>query len=447
MKTKMKKRIMGWGMCMAMMLCACGCGSGESEDLMKGISARPAESLAERADTGEVYNTGGGNAGAAVAGELDQDRMEQGAAAVTDFGVRLLQNTMTEDENVLISPLSVILALGMTANGAGGETLSQMEEVFGISKEELNTFLRDYRGALPRGDKYKLSLANALWLTADERFNAEKDFLQTNADYYEAGVYRAAFDDAALKEINDWVEKNTDGMVKNILDRIDEGAVMYLVNALAFDAEWQETYEDFQVREGAFTREDKSVTKAELMYSGESLYLEDEQADGFLKYYADGKYAFAALLPHEGVSIQEYVDSLTGEELRKMLTRPREVNVQAAIPRFQSEYSVDLKEVLQEMGMREAFDENSADFLALGYSDEGNVYISRVVHKTFIAMDTKGTRAGAATVVEMRDGGELIEPEETKTVYLNRPFVYMLIDCETKLPVFLGTVVDVGEIP
>lgn len=446
MKTKMQKRIMGWGMCMAMMLCTCGCGSGESEDLMKGISARPAESLAERADR-EVYNTGGGNAGAAVTGELDQDRMEQGAVAVTDFGVRLLQNTMTEDENVLISPLSVILALGMTANGAGGETLSQMEEVFGISKGELNIFLRDFRGALPRGDKYKLSLANALWLTADKRFNAEKDFLQTNADYYEAGVYRASFDAVALKEINDWVERNTDGMVKNILDRIDEGAVMYLVNALAFDAEWQETYEDFQVREEVFTREDKSVTKAELMYSGESLYMEGEKASGFLKYYADGKYAFAALLPHEGVSIQEYVDSLTGEELRKMLTRPREVNVQAAIPRFQSEYSIDLKEALQEMGMREAFDENSADFMALGYSDEGNVYISRVVHKTFIAIDTKGTRAGAATVVEMEDGCVAIEPEEPKIVYLNRPFVYMLIDCETKLPVFLGTVVDVREIP
>ncbi len=183
------------------------------------------------------------------------------------------------------------------------------------------------------------------------------------------------------------------------------------------------------------------------MYSGESLYMEGEKASGFLKYYADGKYAFAALLPHEGVSIQEYVDSLTGEELRKMLTRPREVNVQAAIPRFQSEYSIDLKEALQEMGMREAFDENSADFMALGYSDEGNVYISRVVHKTFIAIDTKGTRAGAATVVEMEDGGVAIEPEEPKIVYLNRPFVYMLIDCETKLPVFLGTVVDVREIP
>ena len=85
--------------------------------------------------------------------------------------------------------------------------------------------------------------------------------------------------------------------------------------------------------------------------------------------------------------------------------------------------------------------------MALGYSDEGNVYISRVVHKTFIAIDTKGTRAGAATVVEMEDGGVAIEPEEPKIVYLNRPFVYMLIDCETKLPVFLGTVVDVREIP
>lgn len=452
MKAKIHKRITALGICSALTLCFCGCGSERSEDLMKGMSARPAESMAEMEDAGEAHNTAGGNTKAAVEKEQDQDRMETGAAAVTDFGVRLLQNTMTESgitesENVLISPLSVMMALGMTANGAGEETLSQMEEAFGISKGELNVFLRDYRWALPDGEKYKLSLANALWLTADERFFAEQDFLQTNADYYEAGVYRASFDDAALKEINDWVEKNTDGMVKNILDRIDERAVMYLVNALAFDAQWQEPYEDYQVREGDFTREDKSIAKVDMMYSGESQYLEGEQAVGFLKYYAGGKYAFAALLPKEGVSIQEYVMSLTGEELRSMLIHSREAEVQAAIPEFQSEYSVDLRDALRKMGIQDAFDENNANFLGLGYSDGGNIYIDRVIHKTFIAVDAEGTRAGAATVVEMEDGCAAIEPEEPKIVYLNRPFVYMLIDCETKLPVFLGTVADVGEDP
>ena len=158
---------------------------------------------------------------------------------IMDFSLRLFQNCLQDGENTLVSPLSVLSALGMTANGADGNTLAQMEETFGLTAEEMNRYLYAYTRDLPQGEKYKLSPANAIWFQDREGLFFEEDFLQTNADWYDAGLYRAPFDDSTLKEINEWVETKTDGMVKDILDKISGDAIMYLVNALAFDAEWE----------------------------------------------------------------------------------------------------------------------------------------------------------------------------------------------------------------
>jgi serpin B len=119
------------------------------------------------------------------------------------------------------------------------------------------------------------------------------------------------------------------------------------------------------------------------------------------------------------------------------------IEVKTAIPKFESDYSVEMSDILKSMGMTDAFDGGLADFSGLGKSADGNIFISRVIHKTFITVDEKGTKAGAATAVEMET---LSAPmEEPKTVYLDRPFVYMLIDCETNLPIFIGTVTDMGD--
>ena len=307
--------------------------------------------------------------------------------------------------------------LAMTANGAAGETLKQMETAMGMPVPELSAWLSDYREALPRADKYK----------PDEKL-------------FGAGVYRSPFDDSTLREINGWVKENTDGMIEQVLDEIPPDAVMYLVNALAFDAEWQEIYHDYQVREGECTCEDGRVQKEDMMYSTENAWLEDEHAKGFLKYYADGKYAFAALLPEEGMALQDYLSTLNGAKLRGILDNPKRAQVDAAILKYESEYSIEMSEVLQSMGMTDAFDIGAADFSGLGHSEAGNLYISRVLHKTYIAVDEKCTKAGAATAVEMRDECTAIEEPVVMTVYLDRPFLYMIIDCEQNVPVFIGTV-------
>lgn len=194
-----------------------------------------------------------------------------------------------------------------------------------------------------------------------------------------------------------------------------------------------------------FTTENGSEQIAELMYSEENEYLEDENTTGLIKYYKDGKYAFAGLLPKEGISVSEYISSLTGEKLMRLLNNSQSVPVDAAIPKFDNEYDTEMSEILKDMGMTNAFDPGLADFSGLGTSTDGNIYINRVLHKTYIAVDEQGTKAGAATAVELMTEAAMIDSAERKTVYLNRPFIYMLIDSEAKLPVFMGTVMDIKE--
>lgn len=372
------------------------------------------------------------------------DSLNASNAAVTDFAVRLFQASEEDGKNTLISPLSVLCALAMTANGAENETLEEMEAVLGMNKDELNLYLYSYIKNLPSDEKYKLNLANSIWFTEDERFTVNEDFLQTNADYYGADIYKAPFNDKTCKEINKWVRQKTDGMIPEILDEIPTDAVMYLINALAFEAEWHKTYEKAQVRDGEFTKEDGTKQSAEFMYGTEVTYLEDEKASGFVKYYKGGKYAFVAMLPYEGVTVSEYVASLDGEALNTMLTNPGYTTVFTAMPKFETEYSVEMDKVLKGMGMHSSFSADNADFKALGTSERGNIYINRVLHRTYISVGEKGTKAGAATVVEMNDeaGMEMIEPKE---IYLDRPFVYMLIDCENKIPFFIGTMTDIEK--
>ena len=375
---------------------------------------------------------------------LSAEDLSAGGATLTDFAVRLLQASEEKEKNTLVSPLSVLYALSMTANGAKGETLHQMEQTLGSDTQTLNEYLYSYRNALPHGKNYKLHLADSIWFTKDERFTVNQQFLQTNGDYYGADIYRASFDDKTCKEINGWVKKHTDGMIPEILDEIPEAAVMYLVNALAFEAEWDAIYKEDQIYSDQFTLADGTTRNVKMMSSTVPKYLEDENATGFIKYYAGGEYAFAALLPDEDLLLSDYVADLDGAALHDLLRNAEDTSVLTRIPKFETEYSTDLAVVLAQMGMPLAFDAEQADFSGLGSSSTGNIYISRVLHKTFISVAEKGTKAGAATVVETKDSSiPLLDGK--KQVYLDRPFVYMLIDCNTMSPFFIGTMYDVQQ--
>lgn len=378
-----------------------------------------------------------------VTGKVSDDAFAQSQMRLA---VELFQSSVLEskDENVLISPLSIQLALAMTANGADGDTKAEMEALLGgeISLEDLNEYLYSYVNNLPSAEKYKLQIANSIWFRDDEgRLQVEKDFLQKNADYYGAQAYKAAFDDQTLKDINNWVKDHTDRMIDSILDQIDEDAVMYLINALVFDAEWQHVYDKSDVYKGKFTNIGGTEKQVDMMHSEETVYLQDENAIGFMKPYSGSKYNFAVLLPNEGVDIYEYIAGLTGEELMETLSTPQLGMVMTTLPKFSYEYELTMNDVLKELGMPSAFSGDTADFSKMAHSSRGNIYIGDVLHKTFISVDELGTKAGAVTKVQMNDESA---PMSEWVVTLNRPFVYMIIDNETNLPVFIGTVLDIG---
>jgi len=311
-----------------------------------------------------------------------------------------------------------------------------------MSVEELNLYLYSYINSLPQGEKYKLSVANSIWFKDDPRFTVNQGLLQANADYYGAEIYKSPFNNQTLNDINNWVKNETHNMIPKIIDEIPEEALMYLINALAFEAEWTKIYEDDQVHDRTFTKEDGTEQDVELMYSTEGKYLEDRNATGFIKYYSGRKYAFVALLPNEGVTVSEYVSSLDGSSLAAMLANAESRTVETAIPKFESEYTVEMSEILEAMGMPSAFDDKRAEFDGIGEWSEGPIYISEVLHKTYIQVGERGTKAGAVTSVGL-DGATSADPSEIKRVYLDRPFVYMVIDCETNTPFFIGIVMDV----
>ena len=361
------------------------------------------------------------------------------AAKATDFAIRLFKQSAPGKNNVLISPLSVLCALAMMQNGAEGTTLEEMQKALGMDTDELNGFFRSYLYSLKSSQNCKIKLANSVWFKDDDNLTVDIDFLQTNADYYGASAYKTPFDKAAVRDINNWVRISTDKMIRKITDKIPDDAVMYLVNALCFDAEWENKFKSKDVNKGSFTTENGEKRKVKMMTSEEHVYFDDGKATGFLKYYKGGRYAFVAMLPNKGVTLDEYIASLDGQAVYDMLSHRGGPDVEIRMPKFKYEYSAEMSDALKAMGINKAFDNDDADFSGIGTLDIGNIFLSSVLHKTYISVDEAGTRAGAVTIIEHGEfaGGPV------RFVYLDRPFVYMLVDTETNIPFFIGTVTDI----
>ena len=352
-------------------------------------------------------------------------------SAYSNFSVELLKKCFDGKSNTLISPLSVSTALTMTANGANGQTKDEMEKVLGsgMPLDKLNNYLSSFGGSLTSGEDFKLKNANSIWFIKDNNFNVNNEFLQTNADLYHAEIYKRAYNSEVVNDINNWVTEHTDGMIDKLLDSNDKLSNIALINAIAFDAVWETYYFDNFVEDGTFTDANGNEKSVTMLASEESEYINGDNCTGFIKKYKGGKYGFAAILPDSNVSVDEFVGSLTGEKLFKMLQNTETANVVANIPKFEYEYSADLNEMLKTLGMPTAFSD-SADFSGIS-SDK--LLISDVLHKTKISVTEEGTRAVAATGVVMSAA-----PDGDKQVILNRPFMYMIIDTETMLPLFAG---------
>ncbi len=402
---------------------------------------------------------------------------QKGNEASFNFSAELLKSCNEPGKNAFVSPFSVMAALSMTANGANGTTLAEMEKTLGADRNVLNayfkaypTYLRNPGSTTPYVEEYydywsgeyqysevvpaTLEVANSIWYNNDgSHSKLNPTFVKEVLDYYNSEVFAAPFNQDTCDALNGWVNEKTHERIPKILEKMNKDALMYLANAVAFEGDWEEPYDkDYAVRDGIFTDDNGKQTPVELMYSSEDTYLKDgDYADGFMKYYKGYNYAFAALLPKKGVKLSDYINSLTGERLENALQPDTDTYdyVKAVTPKFKQEYDASLKTNLEAMGMPTAFDKDKADFYRMIQSNPyGSPWIGDVLHKTFIDVNETGTSAAAVTVVEMMEPGaidEPVDPPKTITVRLDRPFVYMIVNVETKTPVFIGAMETMGE--
>ena len=366
-------------------------------------------------------------------------------AAMADFSMTLANTTLSMEKegkaNHLISPLSAMICLSMLANGAEGETLAQMEAVLGMPIDELNESLYAYTEGLYIGEDCKVSLADSIWYRDGDSFTVREEFLQTCADWYQAQQYAAPFDETTRKDINKWVDHYTDGMIDSILeDPIPADTVMYLINALVFDAKWETEYEKKDIASDTFTAQNGTESAVEMLCSDESRYLTVEGGFGVAKPYKGGGYCFVGLLPEEGTDIYEFAASLDGGDWTAMWQEQVRTTVYTRIPEFTYASDMRLTPVLQEMGMTDLFDAERADLSGIGGGAAGNLYCSGVFQKTFIQVDRNGTKAAAVTWAVNK--AESAAPVEPKYVYLDRPFVYAIVDTGTGLPLFVGVMTE-----
>ena len=353
------------------------------------------------------------------------------AAVAADFSITLLRNAAKPDKTTLLSPYSVLLALGMTANGANSATLQEMEQALGAKTDDLNHWLAACRLA----EDGKVVSANSLWTR--QELEVRKEFRKTIRKQYDAELHEGEF---SMEAVNDWVRKNTKGRIEKILEQDDPMSQACLVNALTFDAEWPVAYTPESVYDGTFFTSDGSRQVVPFLHSVEESYFELAGAEGFVRPYAGERYVFAGLLPAEGTTPEELLQALDGEALLNALGEPQTEEVHVAIPKLIAATDrMQLKEPLRAMGMELAFTD-AADFSLLS---DTPLKIDAVQQKTYLQVDESGTIGAAVTSIPMMEA-TAVQTEEPKTVYLTRPYLCVIFDHETQSIVFLGIVNQVS---
>lgn len=372
-------------------------------------------------------------------GTVQKEQIEQ----LADFSYTLLRNTAQyQKQDVLLSPLSAWLALSMTGQGAKGETAAAFVRFFdGMAEDDQKLLaawlLQDLEGHLE--GTTDISLANSIW--CDDEITVNTDFLQSIQAYYRALVMKQDLQEKdAIKRVNGWIAKVTDNRIPEMLDQIDQDAVMLLINALTLEAKWQTPFDSGNTYKDTFYRADKSEITLEFMHQQyqKADYLQWEQGEGIVLPYDDGRLAMVALLPVADSDYEALLEQLSASWMQEQLKRRQERVVQLALPKFEINSRLNLNDICTAMGLEIAFDAKRADFTGLGTSPKGDIYISSVLQNCQLKVDEAGTEAAAATVVEMVAEGAAREPDDLILLNLNRPFVYLILDQETQVPLFAG---------
>ncbi len=365
----------------------------------------------------------------------------------TDFSKAFLDSTsefsmemfkqLANKENAVYSPVPLYLALGLVVNGAEGDTKNEILNVlakYGITVDELNLYYKSLIQELTQKKKdTKLTIKNSIWY--HDNFEVKQDFLKTNKTYFDAYAYKRDFRASGTPEvINNWVKQVTEGKIDKMVEEIDPNVVMMLFSSIYFDAKWENPFSKANTSQGEFHVSEKKKVNADFMYKKayiEAFHNDNEKEQGVMLPYSDGRFAFMAILPDEATDVREYIKTLDKESIAQKMNSLKTMDVALRLPKFEIEFGKSIIDELKALGIVEAFDKNKANLSGMG-SASGNLYISEVSQKTYIRIDEEGTQAASVVKIEASD--------ESLGFYanFNRPFVYMIIDTKTNLPIFMG---------
>jgi len=360
-----------------------------------------------------------------------------------DFDTDLFKASFSasKNKNVVVSPFSVKMALSMAAQGANGKTLEEMNKVIGLDETSNEYFRRLIEDAAKDGD-ITLNIANSVWLRQGLKFNQE--YLDILNQYYMAQASTLDFGNPSSKDtINRWVSEKTNGKIEEIVDEIKPLDIAFLINAIYFNANWSTPFEEGYTSKKDFTLLDGSKVKADLMSkTAYLLYQENNEFQAVeLPYGEDERYVMRVYLPKEDVKFEKFVNSIDKEILQQWGENFSSMKGVLELPKFKTEYSSSMKDILISMGIKEAFNPNSADFSKMVTVEGENVYISKVMHKTYIDVNEKGTEAAAATSVGM-SATSGPQPEEMFEMIVDRPFVFTIDDKESGETLFIGAIIN-----
>jgi serine protease inhibitor len=356
------------------------------------------------------------------------------------FGFELFKEVheLSEGENMMISSLSTSYALGMTYNGSAGSTRETFRDVlhYGeLDDQGINESYKDLMGQLLHLDKQvEFSIANSIWYK--KGFTVLEPFISTNQDYFDAAVEELDFSDPGAKDIiNGWIEDKTNDKIQDMLDFIPSSAVMYLVNAIYYNAKWKYQFDPEETLAGDFHKADGSVSQAEFMkVNGAFNLMAGEGFSAVELPYGDSTFSMVVMLPAWNSNLDKLVEGLDEESWENLLSRPGVQNVRIEIPKFKYGFKSLLNDPLINLGLGVAFG-GGADFSRI--TPGGGIYISRVIHQTFIDVQEEGTEAAAATIVELK---ESVSPGGGSSFKADRPFLYMIKENSTSAILFMGKV-------
>ena len=340
-------------------------------------------------------------------------------------------------DNWLVSPFSLQCALGMLSNGASGETHNEILHALGLSQysqEEVNAYFKKLiEGLHAVNSAITVKTSNSVWGNAGVPL--KEDFQKMNIENYSAMVSQLDFSDpSAVDQINAWCNQTTEGLIPSILDEVNPAATVYLLNSLYFKARWESEFAPEKTQEGDFSTSSGKMVKADFMQTQRmAAYVKNEWFTSTSLSYQNGSYVMRLILPQPEISIDQVLQALSESDgnLRKN-TILADINLK--MPRFTLENKMDLIPALQALGMKKAFT-NEADFSSMS---DISTYISLVQQATRLKVDEEGSEGAAVTVIE----GELMSPlpEEEVDFFLDRPFLFQILEPATGTVLFMGQV-------